>query len=246
MKALCIARSKLKELRRHFGEYLVPIVFPVVFITTFRLAFSSTGGPMGVPYFDYLAPGMVVFALLMLAVNVSASLAREVDKGTLSRLRQTPMTSFDLLFGVFVMWALVAVVQVALLFGTALALGVDWQGGVRGLAGAMGIGVLAGLASIALGLLIAAFATTEGIAGGISTLITVPLAFVVGVFMPMPTEWAASLLPWGQAIRCIRAILNAGVSVSSLLPGILLMVLQIAVLLALSMIVYSRARLRRE
>lgn len=246
MKALCLASAKLKETARSFAEFLVPFVFPVVFLVTFKLAFSSTSGPMSVNYFDFLAPGMAVFALLMLAVNVSSSLAREADKGTLERMRWTPMTSTDLLLGVSLQWALVGAAQVLLLFGTAVVLGFQWQGGTHSLVCAMGIGWLAGLASIALGLLIAAFAKTEGNAGAFSTLITVPLAFVIGIFIPMPAKWIAVLLPWGQAVRSIRALLAAGVSPSQVIPNVLLMLLQILVLLTVSIVVYSRLRLRAE
>jgi ABC-2 type transport system permease protein len=246
MKPLCIAGFKLKEMTRDWGELLVPFIFPLVFISAFKLAFSSTDGPMGIPFFDFLTPGMVVFALLMLAVGVSTSLAREVDKGTLARLRLSRMTSFDLLFGVFLMWALVGAVQVILLFGAAAVLGFHWEGAVTNLVLAMGVGCLAALASVALGLLVASFANSEGNAGAFSTLITVPTAFLVGAFMQMPLQQLADLLPWGQAIRCMRALLNAGAPIGGLIPSILLMVVQICILLALSVFVYARTRLQPE
>jgi ABC-2 type transport system permease protein len=246
MRSLCIAGVKLKEMTRSLGELLVPIIFPIVFITTFKLAFPANQGPMGIPFFDFLAPGMVIFALLMLAVSVSSSLAREVDKGTLDRLRQSPMRAFDLLAGVFILWALVGVAQVSMLFGTAITLGFEWQGGWASLVLAMGIGCLSGVASVALGLLIAAFAKTEGNAGALATLITVPLAFLIGAFMPMPTRWIAGFLPWGQAMRCMRALLNAGAPIAGLVPSILLILVQIAALLTISVVVYSRTRLQPE
>ena len=246
MKSFCIAGFKLKEMTRDWGELLVPFIFPLVFMSAFKLAFSSTAGPMGIPFFDFLTPGMVVFALLMLAVGVSTSLAREVDKGTLARLRLSSMTSFDLLFGVFVMWSVVGAAQVFLLFGIAAVLGFEWQGGATQLVLAMGIGCLAAMASIALGLLIASFAKSEGNAGAFSTLVTVPVAFLVGAFVPMPLDQIADLLPWGQAIRCMRALLNAGVPIGGLVPNILLMLVQICVLLSFAVFVYSRTRLRSE
>jgi ABC-2 type transport system permease protein len=246
MKSLCIAGFKLKEMTRDWGELLVPFIFPVVFISAFKLAFASTDGPMGIPFFDFLTPGMVVFALLMLAVGVSSSLAREVDKGTLTRLRLSNMTSFDLLFGVFLMWSVVGAFQAVTLFSVAAVLGFEWQGGALHLILAMCVGCLAAMASIAIGLLVASFAKSEGNAGAFSTLITVPVAFLVGSFMPMPLEKIADLLPWGQAIRCMRALLNAGAPINGLLPNILLMAGQIFVLLTLAVFVYSRARLRSE
>jgi hypothetical protein len=96
------------------------------------------------------------------------------------------------------------------------------------------------------GELIASFAKSEGNAGAFSTLVTVPVAFLVGAFVPMPLEQIADLLPWGQAIRCMRALLNAGVPIGGLVPNILLMLVQICVLLSFAVFVYSRTRLRSE
>jgi hypothetical protein len=62
--------------------------------------------------------------------------------------------------------------------------------------------------------------------------------------MQMPLQQLADLLPWGQAIRCMRALLNAGVPIGGLIPSILLMVAQICVLLDLS--VYARTGLLLE
>ena len=246
MKILSIANLKLTEMRRELGDLLVPFIFPVVFLGAFKLAFSSAEGPMGVPFFDYLTPGMLVFALLMLAVTVATSLAREVDKETLARLRLSLMSSADLLLGAFLAWTLVACVQVVILFGMSALLGFAWEGGLVNFLWAMVVCCLAAEASIALGLLVASFAKSEGNAGALTTLVTVPVAFFVGSFMPMPLEGLHLVVPWAQAIRSLRALLLAGVPIDGLLPGLLLMVAQIVVLMAIGILVYSRARLRPE
>ncbi len=49
--------------------------------------------------FDYVVPGLIVFALLMSAMSVTISLAKEETRGTLTRLKLTKMSSFDMLFG---------------------------------------------------------------------------------------------------------------------------------------------------
>ena len=139
MRFLAVINYKFKEMTRDVGDLMVPIIFPVVFMIAFGVGFKGKGGPMGLPFFDFLTPGMVVFALLMLSIGVSGSLARETDQGTLTRIQLSTMSSFDLLFGFLVMWALVGVAQVFLLFGTGIALGFEWQGGLKSLALAAGI-----------------------------------------------------------------------------------------------------------
>jgi ABC-2 type transport system permease protein len=228
------------------GDLLVPIIFPIVFMVAFGFGFKGKGGPMGLPFFDFLTPGMVTFALLMLSIGVSGSLARETDKGTLTRIKLSTISSFDLLFGILVMWTLVGVIQVFLLFGTGIALGFEWQGGARSLLYAFGIGSISGIASVALGLIIASFAKTEGQAGSFTTLLTVPMAFLIGSFMPMKTELFSQFLPWGQAVHCMRAILNAGAPISLILPNILWMLLETVILFVVGVILYSRMRLQPD
>jgi ABC-2 type transport system permease protein len=246
MRFLAVINYKFKEMTRDVGDLMVPIIFPVVFMIAFGVGFKGKGGPMGLPFFDFLTPGMVVFALLMLSIGVSGSLARETDQGTLTRIKLSTMSSFDLLFGFLVMWALVGVVQVLLLFGTGIALGFEWQGGLKSLALAAGIASISGIASVALGLIMASFARTEGQASAFTTLITVPMAFLVGSFMPMNTELISQFLPWGQAGHCMRALLNAGAPISLILPNILWMSLETVILFAIGVLLYSRLRLRPE
>lgn len=246
MRFLAVTQYKFREMTRNLTDFMVPIIFPVVFMVAFGLSFRGNTGPMGLPFFDFLTPGMVVFALLMLAVGVAASLTREADKGTLIRIKLSTISSFELLLGFLIMWTAVGVLQVVLLFGTGIALGFEWQGGVSNLLIAAGIASFAGLASVSLGLIIASFARTEGQAGSLTTLITVPMAFVIGSFMQVSTEAFSQFLPWGQAVHCLRAILNADAPVSLIAPNIGWMVVETIVLFIIGVALYSRRRLRAE
>lgn len=83
--------------------------------------------------FDFIAPGMIVFAILLLATTVAASLTREVETGTLARLKLSKMRGFDILFGGLIPWSLVVVVQVIILLVVAVAIGFHWQEGINSL-----------------------------------------------------------------------------------------------------------------
>lgn len=246
MRSLAVINYKFKEMTRDLGELMVPIIFPIVFMVTFAMGFKNTSGPMGLPFFDFLTPGMVIFALLMLAVGVSGSLVRETAKGTLLRIKLSTMSSFQLLSGFLVMWTLVGIIQVVLLFGTGYLLGFKWQGGLQALVAAGCIASLSGVASVALGLIVASFAKTEGQAGSFTTLVTVPMAFVIGSFMQVSSEFASKFLPWGQAVHCMRAILNAGAPIDLILPNIGWMILETIGLFVIGVFLYSRLRLRPE
>ena len=116
---------------------------------------ESVSGTESFSQFDFLAPGMMLFAILLLATTVAASLTREVEKGTLARLRISKMRSFDMLFGALIPWSIVAAIQVLILLTVALIMGFNWQGGLNSILLAMFIGVIGGIGSIALGMIIA-------------------------------------------------------------------------------------------
>ena len=207
--------------------------------------------------FDYLIPGLIVFALLMQTGLVAGSLAREVENGGLNRLKLSEVRSFDLLFGTFVTWTLVAVAQVIILIAIAIAFGYHYQGGVSGLGLALIIGVIAAMASISLALLVAAFAKNEMQAISLGLMISSPMAFLAGAFMPLPQQVIGNIsgqvfqvydiLPWTHAVSSLRSVLTYG---TGLAPDVLFQMSWLigltAVLFIVGVVTYRQVRLTPE
>ncbi|HTX61191.1 MAG TPA: ABC transporter permease, partial [Methanobacterium sp.] len=61
---------------------------PTVFL---KSDVQPIAGTQNYTTFDFIAPGMIVFAILLLATTVAASLTREVENGTLARLKLSKM-----------------------------------------------------------------------------------------------------------------------------------------------------------
>ncbi|HYA32451.1 MAG TPA: ABC transporter permease [Candidatus Bathyarchaeia archaeon] len=213
-------------------------------------------GARSFTYFDYQAPGLIVFALLLQVSSVAQDLAREADRGTLARLKMSNMRSFDLLFGTLLTWIVIAVVQILLLFGVALAVGFKWAGGSNSIALAVFIGIIGGIASISLGLLLAAFATNERQAAQLGVLIAIPVSFLTGAFFPLPNEPLGTafgtsfqvydLLPWTQVADAIRQVLVFGSSLSDVAIYVVFAIVLTAILFVIGVISYARVRLRSE
>ncbi|MGZ7209511.1 MAG: ABC transporter permease [Methanobacterium sp.] len=206
--------------------------------------------------FDYLAPGMIVFAILMLATSVATILTREVESGTLKRLKISKMTSFDFLFGGLIPWSLVAAAQVLILFAVAITIGFHWQGSINSIILAVLIGIIGGIASISLGMIIAAFAKSPPQAGQLGTLIAVPLTFLVGAFFPLPQINIGTfmgqqvqiydLLPWHQVLVALRDVLTFGYSLDSITYQVGTAIILSAILFVVGVVLFSRTRLRPE
>jgi ABC transporter DrrB family efflux protein len=85
---------------------------PVMFVLLFRYVFGGAIPiPGGVPYVDYMIPGIFVQTVMFGAVSTSVGLAEDLHKGLIERFRALPMarsavlagrTSADLVRNVFV------------------------------------------------------------------------------------------------------------------------------------------------
>ena len=221
------------------------------------LEVQSIPGTQSFSLFDYMVPGLIVFALMLQVSVVAGTLVRDVEKGTLDRLKLSKVRSFDLLSGTFTVWSIITIMQIFVLIGLAVALGYNHQGGFISLGLATVIGLFGGMATISLALIIASFAKTERQATSLGAMLATPLGFLAGAFLPLPrqeigqyagqTYQIYDLLPWTHAINAIRSVLTYG---SGLSPDVVFqmtwLIFLTAILFVVGIVTYSRARLGPE
>lgn len=201
--------------------------------------------------FDFVAPGLMVFAVLNMAPQVAAVLARERERRTLERLRITSMGSVDLLGGVSLAQLAVGALSLVLMFATALLMGFHSQGS---LVLAFGLAIATAFSVLGVGMIIAAFADKQDDAANLGVLFAVPASFLSGAFFPVPAVdlfeingrviQIYDVLPSRHAVSALREILTLGNGVGSI-------TFEIAALLALTLLyfaigawLYARRRLR--
>ena len=225
---------------------------PTQYINT---SVQSIPGTTSFTEFDFLAPGMMVFAILLLATTVAAILTREVESGTLLRLKLSKMRSFDLLFGGLIPWSLVAGAQVVILLVVAIILGLHWQGSFYSIILAIFIGIIAGIASISLAMIIASFAKNDRQAANLGTLIVVPTTFLTGSFFPLPAEYVTvfghtfqiyGILPWTHTLTALRSVLVYGSGWSVVSYDVIISAILTLILFAIGVFLFSKTRLGAE
>jgi ABC-2 type transport system permease protein len=229
-----------------------PGAVPVKYV---NITVQGISGTQSFTQFDFLAPGMMVFAILLLATTIAAILTREVESGTLERLKMSKMRSFDLLFGGLIPWSLVAGAQVVILLIVAVLLGLHWQGGITSVILATIIGIIGGVASIALAMIIASFAKNDRQAANLGTLIVVPISFLVGAFFPLPQVFISvlghsfqvyELIPWTHTLNALRGVLLYGEGLNAVAFQIELSLILTVILFIIGVFLYSRTRLRAD
>ncbi len=133
--------------------------------------------------FDIHAPGMLVFAILLLIPQTAYHLSRELRLGTLRRLRLSRMHAGHLLGGVALAQLTVAAVQVPLVFGIARLLGYHAVGSL--LLG-VAVALVLCLGSIGLGLCVSGFAQNDGQAASLGAAVMIVQVLVCGAFFALP------------------------------------------------------------
>lgn len=186
-------------------------------------ALVETGGAL-----DLFTPGMVVLLLAFTSLNdMATSLTRERSEGTLGRILLSPTHKASFLGGKILAGLALVLVRAALLLGIAIVfLGMRLHGDPLTY---LLVALLSGLATLGLGILIAARARTEREVMVASLMVAIVLMFMMGAITPVelmspPAQAFANALPHTHAAEALRRVMLLGYGPGEILPdlGILL------------------------
>ena len=171
---------------------------------------------------NYNVPA-VVGALILLVCLLLTSLAvvREAEIGTLEQLRVSPLTPGELIVGKTIPFAVIGLVDLAVVTTIALTwFGVPFRGNLGLLLSASVLYLLSGLG---LGLLISTISKTQQEAFMTSFLVFQPAILLSGFMFPVSSmppvfEWLTLLNPVRHYIEIVRAIFLKGVGLTALWP----------------------------
>jgi len=97
---LTITRRNLLALTRIPEALFFATIQPIMFVLLFRYVFGGAiKVPGGLPYVDYLMPGIFVQTVAFGAVSTSIGLAEDLQKGLIERFRALPMSRGAVLTG---------------------------------------------------------------------------------------------------------------------------------------------------
>ncbi|WNM24304.1 ABC transporter permease [Demequina capsici] len=206
------AKRVLLQLRADKRTIAMMLVLPLVLLTLLWWLFGDTIDPTTqAPMFDPLGARLMgLFPMLLMFIITSVATLRERTSGTMERLMASPMRRGDVVLGYALAFGLVAVVQGTLLvLYSVYVLSLDVAGPVWAL---VLIIVLDALLGTALGLAASSLARTEFQAVQMMPVVLLPQLLIAGLFMAredMPTVlyWISTVLPLSYAIDAINDIL---------------------------------------
>jgi ABC-2 type transport system permease protein len=178
--------------------------------------------------FDYMAPGLFVFAGIFLIMTVAQSFTTEREEGLLKRINTTPTTSSEFISSNVISNMLVAILQVVVVFLIMFLLGYHPLGGSIGIFIAFLLMIIFSFASVGLGLIIASVSKSAGTATGLAFLFILPQIFfatfvplgdigtIIGQFLPAyyVTDVLTSIFLRGAPVTSPNILIDFGILIA--------------------------------
>ena len=193
--------------------------------------------------FDQFAPGLFAFASIYLIMMVAGSFTADRESGMLNRIVVTPATSSDIMLSSAVSYLVIGLVQVALVFASAYAMGYHPDTNIAGLAMGFSIATIFALCNVGFGLITAAIAKSAGAATGISFLFLLPQLFLgtfVGSALSGGAQAAGRFVPAYYVTDALTSLFTRGAAPTSpsVLTDLLVVAVSSVVILSIGIIVF--------
>jgi ABC-2 type transport system permease protein len=247
-KTYVVAEFEIRKLKHDPTELITRAVQPALWLLIFGEVFTRaraipTGG---VPYLDFMAPGILAQSVLFVAIFSGIALIWERDLGIIHKLFVSPTPRAALVIGKALSAGVRSLSQVVIVYTLAVLLGVRMNWHPFALAGVV-VAVLVGAACFAtLSLIIASLVKTRERFMGIGQLLTMPLFFASNAIYPlaMMPSWLvviARINSLSYEVDALRALMIAGGdSVFGVGTDFVVLISSTVILVAIATRVYPR------
>jgi ABC-2 type transport system permease protein len=207
---------ELQKLRHDRSELVTRAIQPILWLVIFGTTFSQiraipTGG---IPYLDFLAPGVIAQSALFIAIFYGIQIIWERDAGVLTKLLVTPTPRAALVAGKAFAAGVRSVAQAAIVVVVAAVMGVAMTWNPVRLLGVVVVVMLGAVFFSCLSLSIAGVALKRDRLMGIGQAITMPLFFASNALYPI------ALMPgWLQVISHVNPLTYEVSALRALLLG---------------------------
>ncbi|MFI7134158.1 ABC transporter permease [Nonomuraea sp. NPDC050153] len=210
--AMCVV--ELQKLRHDRTELYTRAIQPALWLLIFGQTFTRIRliPSDGIPYLDYLAPGIIAQSTMFIAIFYGIQIIWERDSGVLTKLLVTPTPRAALVTGKAFAAGVKAMIQAVVVMLIAALLGVSMTWDPLRLAGVI-VAVLLGSAFFScLSVTIAGIVLTRDRLMGIGQAITMPLFFASNALYPtavMPDwlRYVSAVNPLSYQVDALRGLL---------------------------------------
>ena len=212
-----VAEADIRKLIHDPVELLTRMVQPVLWLTIFGQVFARTRAipTGGLPYLDFMAPGILAQSVLFGAIFFGISLIWERDLGIVHKFLVSPAPRTALVLGRAVSSAIRAICQAVMVYVVALLLGVHLRFGWDALLGVLVTISLGASVFSTFSLIAACIVKSRERFMGIGQVLTMPLFFASNAIYPlemMPTwlRWLSRVNPLTYQVDALRSLMIQG------------------------------------
>ncbi|GAA3996986.1 ABC transporter permease [Streptomyces plumbiresistens] len=215
-RVVAMCAVELQKLRHDRTELYTRAVQPALWLLIFGQTFTRIKAipTPGVPYIDYLAPGIIAQSAMFIAIFYGIQIIWERDAGILNKLLVTPTPRSALITGKAFAAGVKSLIQAAVVIVIAALLGVALTWNPLKLLGVAAVVILGSVFFSCLSMTIAGIVLSRDRLMGIGQAITMPLFFGSNALYPV------SLMPgWLQAISTVNPLSHQVDALRGLLIG---------------------------
>jgi ABC-2 type transport system permease protein len=216
MKLISCFIKTFKENLRDWKILILAIVFAPFFVYLMHLYFSNAAiSDFNLEEFDLYIPSMLVLAIIMMLFTAGASIVREIEKDTITRLSLSKLTSPEFMTALSLNQIIIGLICLVLTLLAAFSVGYKTSGSIPLF---LLVGTVTCFSVISISIITACFIRTMF---GLLTLGCFPffiLAFFSDCFFPLPKInllkiagnqiYLTDFLPTATATRAFNKILN--------------------------------------
>ncbi len=222
---LDVTGRNLRNVLRTPQALVFALIQPVLFVLLFRYAFGGAIRVPGIPYVDYLVPGIFAQSVAFGALGTAVGLSADVRSGLLERFRTLPMSRLAILAGRTLADLVRNLAVVAVMAGVGFAVGFRVHTSALAFLAGLGLVALFGYALswgfVSLGLRISDPEAAQ--AAGVPVMFL--LVFASAAFVPLATMpgWLQALAahqPLTALVNAVRALVLGGPTAGHVLTSV--------------------------
>jgi len=221
-KTYVMTEIEVRKLIHDPTELITRAIQPILWLGIFGVALSNARGipTNGVPYLEYITPGILAQSVIFVAIFYGLSIIWERDMGSLQKILVTPTPRLALVWAKMLSAGMRGLSQAIIIFLFSLVLGIQLHLNIFTITGVLILIILGAGFFTGLSMIIASLVKTREKFMGIGQIITLPLFFASNAIYPieiMP-HWlqiVARINPLSYMVDGLRTLLVSG-SISQL------------------------------
>lgn len=241
--SLTFGRRALLKIK-HVPEQLVDVtMFPIMFTLMFTYLFGGALAGSTQEYLQFLLPGILVQANVMITMNTGITLNTDIQNGVFDRFRSLPVWRPSPLVGALLGDAVRYSIGSAVVIVLGLVLGFRPEGGVVGVVLSVALLLVFSFCLSWLWTMLSLILRTPNSVAGVSMMVMFPLTFVSNIFvdprtMPGWMQAVVEVNPITHLVTVVRGLMDGSVPAGEIGWVLVSSVLLVAVFGPLTMVLY--------